>query len=948
MFAKVLRLETRPLQISIQFAYAYYYATNKNKMKSDITVFEELTEINKYDIANINFKKYDSIADWTSTLNNEDEKKIYDSREAFTFGMPCCGIASGHVLVRSDGTLARFFSHLANDDVDISTHWSQFSPMSKRKAQYPYGYRSIRPEANIKQGFYISAQREGLRPQALMLSEDGFSKIEFDPQYPVATIDYKGAREPLFPLDISAEVFSPFIPFDLRNSANPVTIYKFTVTNNTGEDIVANLGGYLENIICKKEKPYANAARVNSASRSHNMANVTMTVEEKLLSEIGTDLNKSANDYGDMSLSVIADNPYSAAVMHGKDGKIYTGDFAGIRYTDGNIAERDTLGESFYECHIAQEAIGYASANMKLKPSESSTVTFLISWNFPNFNNNYPNKKANIGRMYSNWYKNSIEVAEYVKDNFEYLYAETIKFRDTYYSSNLPYWFVQQCIRSLSTVATHPMEWWKDGSFHAMEGVVFCFGAPNHVWEYIQAVAYFFPEIEKNFRIKRDIGTALKDNGRLNFREFDDTIKDDKDLKEIVADVDALHEARMQWYFAADGQCGTILRFYREHLLSPDNSFLEQVWESVKKMISYLIFQDGLDGEVNGMITAPQHNTSDAFLVGANTFTGSGYLASLRACEEMAKIMGDFEIAKEYRRIFESGRQYTIDNLWNGEYFINTSNEELRTAFEAITYGQGCHIDQLFGQTWAFSLGLGYLYPENMVKTALKSLFKYNFVYNQDLVINKLKMLEVIGSQANPQDAGMLTCTYPKETPVEDGEPNYWYSEFTWSGFEYHAASAMIRVGLVEEGMAVYRAIYERYQPNYHNPYNEIEGGDHYTRAMAAYGGMLAISGFYCDTAKAEIKFAPKIQKDNFKVFYSTGNSYGIFIQDAKNGVNLSTKSGVTIVKTIELEVLGEISAVNVKIDGEEVNSSFIQDGNKLTINLDSKYKSTEVQIKFN
>ena len=56
------------------------------------------------------------------------------------------------------------------------------------------------------------------------------------------------------------------------------------------------------------------------------------------------------------------------------------------------------------------------------------------------------------------------------------------------------------------------------------------------------------------------------------------------------------------------------------------------------------------------------------------------------------------------------------------------------------------------------------------------------------------------------------------------------------TGFEYQAAAHMLWEGLALEGLAVTRAIHDRYAPARRNPYNEIECSDHYGRAMAAYG----------------------------------------------------------------------------------------------------------------
>jgi len=60
------------------------------------------------------------------------------------------------------------------------------------------------------------------------------------------------------------------------------------------------------------------------------------------------------------------------------------------------------------------------------------------------------------------------------------------------------------------------------------------------------------------------------------------------------------------------------------------------------------------------------------------------------------------------------------------------------------------------------------------------------------------------------------------------------------TGFEYQAAAHMILEGLVQEGLGVTRAIHDRCSPSCRNPYNEIECGDQYARAMASHGVFLS------------------------------------------------------------------------------------------------------------
>ena len=54
----------------------------------------------------------------------------------------------------------------------------------------------------------------------------------------------------------------------------------------------------------------------------------------------------------------------------------------------------------------------------------------------------------------------------------------------------------------------------------------------------------------------------------------------------------------------------------------------------------------------------------------------------------------------------------------------------------------------------------------------------------------------------------------------------------------------MIWEGMVQEGLAMARAIHDRYHPSRRNPWNEVECGDHYARSMASYGVFLAACGY--------------------------------------------------------------------------------------------------------
>ena len=67
----------------------------------------------------------------------------------------------------------------------------------------------------------------------------------------------------------------------------------------------------------------------------------------------------------------------------------------------------------------------------------------------------------------------------------------------------------------------------------------------------------------------------------------------------------------------------------------------------------------------------------------------------------------------------------------------------------------------------------------------------------------------------------------------------------------------MIWEGMVTEGLAVTRAVHDRYHPSRRNPWNEVECGDHYARSMASYGVFLAACGFEYHGPKGHLGLRP-------------------------------------------------------------------------------------------
>lgn len=548
-----------------------------------------------------------------------------------------------------------------------------------------------------------------------------------------------------------------------------------------------------------------------------------------------------------------------------------------------------------------------ATARGDIAPGAERTYAFVLSWHFPNIPN---------GHEYATRFEDAPAVAHYVFDNQPRLVGDTFKWRDTYYDGTLPCWLLDRLHSTVSYLSTGTSQWWANGRFYAFEGVVCCAGTCTHVWNYAHAEARLFPELARSARELQDFnasgGGFHPDTGLVGFRSDDN--------------------------YAADGQCGTILKAYREHLMSANGDFLARIYPAAKKALEYMLAQDEND---DGLIENTQPNTYDINFEGANTFVGSLYLAALRAGEEMAREMGDAEFADRCRRVFDSGSRLSVERLWNGEYFIQDVDLD---RFPANQYGPGCLSDQLFGQTWARQLNLGTLYPEANVRGALAAIWKYNWAPDIAVYNDLHRPLRWF---VNPGEAGLIVCTWPKSAYLNQGVI---YKEEVWTGMEYQVASGMIAEGMVEEGLAMCRAVHDRYHPIKRNPYNEVECGDHYARAMASWGVFTALQGFEHHGPKGHIGFAPRIAPGHFISAFTAAEGWGIFAQKREGGAQedrIEVRWGRLRVKTLAFEFVPgtPVTAVNVTLGDVPVESTFAVNGARVTITLVAEAILTQDQV---
>jgi len=404
--------------------------------------------------------------------------------------------------------------------------------------------------------------------------------------------------------------------------------------------------------------------------------------------------------------------------------------------------------------------------------------------------------------------------------------------------------------------------------------------------------------------------------------------------------------AEFDRHFAVDGQCGTILRAYREHQMSRDNAFLTRLWPRVRQSLQRVMEQDK---DKTGIVYGPMHNTLDADWFGVVPWLVGLYHAALRAGELMAIELGDNEFARDCRQRLDKGLTELDRLTWNDKYGYFVHLGDPKHPHEVGSY-DGCHIDQVFGQSWAWQVGLGRVGHETHTKQALKSLWRYNVAPD----VGPFRKVNTGGRwYAMPGEGGLLMVTFPFDRPEAVTGPGAWSANYfneCMSGFEWQVAGHMIWEGMVTEGLAVSRLIHDRYHPRLRNPYNEIECSDHYARAMASYGVYLAACGYESHGPKGHIAFAPRITPDDFKAAFTAAGGWGTYSQTRTAGTLAATvapKQGTLRLRTIglELPVKNVAGGVTATVAGRTVPAAVQQTDTAVLVSLNEDVELKAGQV---
>lgn len=703
-----------------------------------------------------------------------------------------------------------------------------------------------------------------------------FENGRFLARFPFASLDL---ADDDIPLDVTVTGWSPFIPGDEDNSSLPAGAFEYKFRNNSAKQVEAVFSWNSRNILVEWGGP------------------ILETKGGFIMSENIPDKNES----GKTGFAVFTDDP-SVIV-----------DYCWFRgeWFDPYMMLWKNIETCSLPCNPPKnEPVMGASLYVPftLKPGEEKVIKLNFCWYIPQSKlsiGNVPGTKEKLP-PYEPWYtgkfKNLSEVITYWTNNYSVLKTNSELFRDAFFSSSLPPEVIEAVAANLTILKSPTILRQTDGRLWAWEGCAdnegSCHGSCTHVWNYAQALAHLFPGLERSYR-ETEFNISQNAEGHQNFRV---------NLP--------ISEPPHDFYSAADGQLGGIMKIYRDWRISGDNEWIKSLYPKVKSSLDYCI--KTWDPDKRGYLEEPHHNTYDIEFWGADGMCNSFYLGALTAFIEISKATKS--PYKEYEILLKKGKTYMESELYDGEYFIqnvkweglhspspveaakgsyrtNYSEEALKLLKEEgpkYQYGKGCLSDGVLGMWMARVCGLNEILDNNKITSHLNAVYKYNL---------KSTLIDHVNPQrstyASAKDGGLLLCTWPKGGKLS---LPFIYSNEVWTGIEYQVASHLMFKGEIEKGLDIVRTARNRYNGAVRNPFNEYECGSWYARAMSSYAMLEGLTGVRYDAVDKILYIDSRV--GDFTSFLSTATGFG----------NVGLKDGDPFMHV----VYGNIDVKTILLSGKE------------------------------
>jgi uncharacterized protein (DUF608 family) len=703
--------------------------------------------------------------------------------------------------------------------------------------------------------------------------------IDYDAWFPMSGLRF---NDPTLPVRASAQVFSPFIPGHARESATPGFHIVHTIENVSDEAVDVSLAGFMDNPLASA---LADRRLTNTLSQQDGVTSLFLqtAAETDFPSGIGSicfsvtggEHSFIAGTFQEyalpgncrwqtprvnyMLLSVMQDFLKTGLLPNTRgesdpgsglptDAQIDSLSGAEVRSLIARLSADALLARVFADARSANFGIdeesgkellkevrqnligkkdtpqftwgtGSLASSVRLAPRQKVDIRFTVSWFFPH---HLTADGHAMGHMYSNWFHDAAEVNRFLCAHYKEHRAGTEAFARTLADTSLGDAVAFAWSSQLSSLVTNT--WWtKDGGYAIWEGLGCCGLSTTDVdYQGSFPVVALFPELKLS-QMKRTI--AYQNSlGQVphNFAGSLDQI-----------DVPGFARVDMNPQF--------VMMVYRDFLWTGDREYLTFMWPHVEKAMA---FTESLDTNGDSL---PDRDTGlqsyDQWRMrGTPAYIASLWIGALRAAVQLAIHTDRPGPARHWSDLLARASANFDAMLFNGDYYSLWVDGKTRDEL--------CMTDQISGEWFTHLLGLPTSISAKNLDQSIDSIFKNNF--NPEFGLHN--------ATAPRRGAGLLAL-------------NNLQAGGLWSGIEFAFASFLMDRRRYADGVKVVEAIHQRYL-RAGQPWNHVECGGHYSRAMSSWATLLAATGFKPDVPNQSLTILPAVPGD-FRAPWAMTSGFG-------------------------------------------------------------------------
>jgi uncharacterized protein (DUF608 family) len=829
-------------------------------------------------------------------------------------GAPLGGIGTGFIEIRADGCFHEWQIFNSGPWAMNARSTTAPPPPGPQYLRFLLRAKNASDEVAEVRRLYLRSDKNNL--YSLPFVQD-VQSIEYLAAYPVTGLRY---NDPTIPVRVSALVFSPFIPGNARESATPGFHVVYTLENPGDEPTEVSLIGLLDNPLASalRDRRLSNrisrndgvtalfldtGAQTDFPSGIGNMCFsvtggepswITGTFREYLLPglcrwetprlnymlldimqpfaasgrlpsterttdpSIGLPTASEIDSASGPQLRKIMADLSSDALLN----RVFTDAASSVSGT----SDRELLNEVRKNLLDKKGkprltwGTGALASSVRLAPGQKAEVRFTLSWYFPH---HLTLDGQEIGHMYANWFRDAADVnrflcARYIQHrSLTEIFARTLC--DTTLGDPLAFAWSSQ----LSTLVFNT--WWsKSGEYAIWEGLGCCGLSTTDVdYQGSFPIVALFPELKLS-QMQRII-TRQNQLGQVPHNY-----------------AGSFDQVDPQGFARVDMNPQFVMMVCRDYLWTGDRDYLASMWPHV---VRAMMFTQSLDSNGDGL---PDRDTGfqtyDQWRMrGTPSYIASLWIGALRAAVVLAQAMGETEQATSWNATLSQASASFDRMLFNGDYYSLWVDGKTRDEL--------CMTDQISGEWFAHLIGLPSTVSKENLQRAMASVFRNNF---------------------NPE-FGVHNATAPRRGPVLT--LNNLQAGGVWSGIEFAFASLLIDHGHYTDGVQIVEAINRRYL-RAGQPWNHVECGGHYSRAMSSWTTMLAAAGFKPDLPNKSLTLMPAAPGD-FRIPWATASGFGT-ISRAGQTLSVSCAQGQLEMSALKLRQ----HAKSIRLSGRNVASA--------------------------